>query len=76
MKGPSGRAAYQLRGIRLTRMYTKHAEGSVVVEFGDTKVISTVSVENGVRRVLKVQGQGWLRPQYGMLPRATGERNQ
>ena len=62
--------------IRITRNYTKHAEGSVLVEFGDTKVICTVSVENGVPRFLKGQGQGWLTAEYGMLPRATGERNQ
>src|SRR3989338_7517457 len=76
MKRPSGRAADQLRPIRITRNYTKHAEGSVLVEFGDTKVICTVSVESGVPRFLKGQGQGWLTAEYGMLPRATGERNQ
>ena len=76
MKRPSGRVADQLRSIRITRNYTKHAEGSVLVEFGDTKVICTVSVENGVPRFLKGQGQGWLTAEYGMLPRATGERNQ
>ena len=76
MKRPSGRAADQLRSIRITRNYTKHAEGSVLVEFGDTKVICTVSVESGVPRFLKGQGQGWLTAEYGMLPRATGERNQ
>ena len=56
MKRPSGRVADQLRPIRITRNYTKHAEGSVLVEFGDTKVICTVSVENGVPRFLKGQG--------------------
>ena len=76
MKRPSGRAADQLRSIRITRNYTKHAEGSVLVEFGDTKVICTASIENGVPRFLKGQGQGWLTAEYGMLPRATGERNQ
>jgi len=76
MKRPSGRAADQLRPIRITRHYTKHAEGSVLVEFGDTKVICTASIENGVPRFLKGQGQGWLTAEYGMLPRATGERNQ
>ena len=76
MKRPSGRAADQLRSIRITRNYTKHAEGSVLVEFGDTKVVCTVSVENGVPRFLKGQGQGWLTAEYGMLPRSTGERNQ
>lgn len=75
MKRPSGRAADQLRSIRITRNYTKHAEGSVLVEFGDTKVICTVSVENGVPRFLKGQGQGWLTAEYGMLPRATHSRS-
>ncbi|CAM5514656.1 ribonuclease PH [Pseudomonas sp. JL972] len=76
MKRPSGRAADQLRSIRITRNYTKHAEGSVLVEFGDTRVICTASIESGVPRFLKGQGQGWLTAEYGMLPRATGERNQ
>ena len=76
MKRPSGRAADQLRPIRITRRYTKHAEGSVLVGFGDTQVICTVSVESGVPRFLKGKGQGWLTAEYGMLPRATGERNQ
>lgn len=76
MNRPSGRSANQLRPIRITRHYTKHAEGSVLVEFGDTQVICTVSVETGVPRFLKGQGQGWLTAEYGMLPRATGERNQ
>jgi ribonuclease PH len=72
---PSGRAADELRPIRITRHYTKHAEGSVLVEFGETKVICTASVETGVPRFLKGQGQGWLTAEYGMLPRATGTRN-
>ncbi|WP_312919530.1 ribonuclease PH [Stutzerimonas nitrititolerans] len=76
MKRPSGRAADQLRSIRITRNYTKHAEGSVLVEFDDTKVVCTASVEAGVPRFLKGQGQGWLTAEYGMLPRATGSRNQ
>ena len=76
MKRPSGRASTQLRPVRITRNYTKHAEGSVLVEFGDTKVICTASVESGVPRFLKGQGQGWLTAEYGMLPRATGDRNQ
>lgn len=75
MNRPSGRSNDQLRAIRITRNYTKHAEGSVLVEFGDTKVICTVSVEPGVPRFLKGQGQGWLTAEYGMLPRATGDRN-
>ena len=74
MNRPSGRAADQMRPIRITRHYTKHAEGSVLVEFGDTKVICTVSAEAGVPRFLKGQGQGWLTAEYGMLPRATGSR--
>ena len=75
MKRPSGRALDQLRPITITRHYTKHAEGSVLVEFGDTKVICTVSVEAGVPRFLKGKGQGWVTAEYGMLPRATGDRN-
>lgn len=75
MKRPSERAADQLRSVRITRHYTKHAEGSVLVEFGDTRVICTASVESGVPRFLKGQGQGWLTAEYGMLPRSTGERN-
>lgn len=75
MARPSGRAANQMRAVKITRHYTKHAEGSVLVEFGDTKVICTVSVEAGVPRFLKGQGQGWLTAEYGMLPRATGSRN-
>lgn len=76
MNRPSGRALNQLRAIKMTRNYTKHAEGSVLVEFGDTKVICTVSVEAGVPRFLKGKGQGWLTAEYGMLPRSTGERMQ
>lgn len=71
---PSGRAPEQLREIRLTRNYTKHAEGSVLVEFGDTKVICTASVEDRVPRWLKGTGRGWVTAEYGMLPRSTGER--
>lgn len=74
MSRPSGRAANQLREIKITRNFTCHAEGSVMVEFGQTKVICTVSVEAGVPRFLRGQGQGWLTAEYGMLPRATGER--
>ena len=74
MTRPSGRELDQLRQVRITRNYTCHAEGSVLVEFGNTKVICTVSVENGVPRFLKGQGQGWLTAEYGMLPRATGSR--
>ena len=71
---PSGRAPDQLREIRLTRDYTKHAEGSVLVEFGDTKVICTASVEDRIPRWLKGAGKGWVTAEYGMLPRSTGER--
>lgn len=71
---PSGRAPDQLREIRLTRHYTCHAEGSVLVEFGRTKVICTASIEDGVPGFLKGKGQGWLTAEYGMLPRSTGQR--
>lgn len=71
---PSQRQFDQLRDIRLTRHYTKHAEGSVLVEFGDTKVICTASVEDSVPRFLKGQGLGWVTAEYGMLPRSTGTR--
>ncbi|MEH6492017.1 ribonuclease PH [Halopseudomonas sp.] len=76
MKRPSERAADQMRQVTLTRHYTKHAEGSVLVEFGDTKVICTVSVEAGVPRFLRGSGQGWVTAEYGMLPRSTGSRMQ
>jgi ribonuclease PH len=72
---PSGRAANALREIRITRHYTKHAEGSVLVEFGDTKVICTASVAESVPSFLRDKGQGWLTAEYGMLPRATHTRN-
>lgn len=71
---PSGRAPDQLREIKLTRNYTCHAEGSVLVEFGKTKVICTVSIDDQVPRFLKGKGQGWLTAEYGMLPRSTGSR--
>lgn len=71
---PSGRAPDELRPIRFTRGYTKHAEGSVLVEFGDTKVICTATVEERVPPFLKGQGQGWVTAEYGMLPRSTGMR--
>ena len=60
--------------FRITRQYTKHAEGSVLVEFGDTKVICTASVQLGVPPFLRGQGQGWVTAEYGMLPRSTGTR--
>lgn len=71
---PSGRAPDQLRDVTITRNYTCHAEGSVLVEFGNTKVICTASVEDGVPRFLKGSGQGWVTAEYGMLPRSTGSR--
>ncbi len=71
---PSGRALDELREVKLTRNYTKHAEGSVLVEFGDTKVICTASMDNQVPRFLKGKGQGWITAEYGMLPRSTGTR--
>ena len=71
---PSGRAADQLREIRITRDYTCHAEGSVLVEFGNTKVICTASVEENVPGFLKGKDKGWLTAEYGMLPRSTGQR--
>lgn len=71
---PSGRNADQLREVKITRNYTKHAEGSVLVEFGDTKVICTASADSGVPRFLKGKGQGWITAEYGMLPRSTGSR--
>ncbi len=73
---PSGRNPDQMREVRLTRNYTKHAEGSVLVEFGDTKVICTASVEDRVPRWLKGEGKGWVTAEYGMLPRSTGSRMQ
>jgi len=71
---PSGRAPDQIREIKLTRDYTCHAEGSVLVEFGKTRVICTVSIEDRVPGFLKGKGQGWLTAEYGMLPRSTGSR--
>ncbi|WP_146218697.1 ribonuclease PH [Halomonas sp. LBP4] len=71
---PSGRQPDQPREIRLTRDYTRHAEGSVLVEFGDTRVLCNASVEAGVPRWLRGKGQGWVTAEYGMLPRATHTR--
>lgn len=65
----------QLRPVTFTRQYTRYAEGSVLVEFGNTKVLCTASVENSVPRFLKGTGQGWVTAEYGMLPRATHTRN-
>lgn len=72
---PSNREANQLRDIKIERNYTKHAEGSVLVSFGDTKVICTASVSDNVPRFLKGKKQGWLSAEYNMLPRATNTRN-
>ena len=72
---PSERAFDQTREIRLTRDYTRHAEGSVLVEFGDTKVLCNASVEAGVPRWLRGKHQGWVTAEYGMLPRATHSRS-
>lgn len=74
MSRPSGRAADETRSIKMSRNYTRHAEGSVLIEFGDTKVICNATIEEGVPRFLKGQGQGWLTAEYGMLPRSTGSR--
>ena len=71
---PSGRAPDELRPITITRHYTKHAEGSVLIEFGDTKVLCNASVEEKVPGFLRGQGQGWVTAEYGMLPRSTGSR--
>lgn len=71
---PSGRAIDQLRSIKLTKDFTKHAEGSVLIECGDTRVICTASIEDRVPAFLKGKGQGWLTAEYGMLPRSTHTR--
>ncbi len=72
---PSGRAANELRPVVLRRGFTKHAAGSVLVEFGDTKVICTASVETGVPPFLRGQGRGWVTAEYGMLPSSTHTRS-
>jgi ribonuclease PH len=71
---PSGRAPNEIRNVNITRHYTKHAEGAVLIEFGDTKVLCTASVEERVPGFLKGSGQGWVTAEYGMLPRSTGSR--
>ena len=76
MTRPSGRQADELRKVCFTRRYTKHAEGSVLVEFGDTKVLCTASVEEKVPGFLRGQGRGWITAEYGMLPRATNTRTE
>ncbi|GAB2180838.1 ribonuclease PH [Denitratisoma sp. agr-D3] len=75
MTRPSGRAPAQLRPLTITRQYTCHAEGSVLVAFGNTKVLCTASVEEKVPGFLKGKGQGWVTAEYGMLPRSTHTRS-
>lgn len=72
---PSGRAPDQLREVRLTPDYTRHAEGSVLAEFGETRVLCNASVEDRVPHFLRNSGEGWITAEYGMLPRATHTRN-
>jgi ribonuclease PH len=72
---PSGRTPNQLRPVRLSGRFAKHAEGAVLIEFGDTQVLCTASVEEGVPFFLRGKGQGWVTAEYGMLPRATHTRN-
>src|SRR5690625_3754154 len=72
---PSGRSTDQMREIRFTRQYTMHAEGSVLVEFGNTKVLCTASVEQGVPRFMRGQGCGWLTAEYAMMPRSIISRS-
>lgn len=74
MQRPSGRSPEQLRDISITRNFTCHAEGSVLVCFGNTKVICTATAEAGVPRFMRGQGKGWVTAEYGMLPRSTGSR--
>lgn len=71
---PSARAADQLRSIKITRDYIKHADGSVLIESGDTRVICTASIDNSVPGFLRGKGRGWVTAEYGMLPRSTGSR--
>jgi len=73
---PNGRRAAELRPVRIQRRYTKHAEGSVLVEFGDTRVLCTASVEERVPAFLKESGRGWVTAEYGMLPRSTNTRTE
>ena len=72
---PSGRSAEQMRVVRIERGYTRHAEGSVLVAFGETRVLCTASVENRVPAFLRGKGEGWVTAEYGMLPRATHTRS-
>src|SRR5690606_20317653 len=72
---PSGRAPDQLRPVRIERGFTRHAEGSVLVSFGDTRVLSTASIDNKVPAFLRGKGEGWMTAEYGMLPRSTHPRS-
>jgi len=72
---PSGRAPDELRAVKFARRYTQHAEGSVLVEFGGTRVLCTATVEQGVPPFLRQSGKGWVTAEYGMLPRATHTRS-
>lgn len=74
MDRPSGRSNNQLRSVNFSRGATKHAEGSVIAEFGDTRVLCTATVSQGVPRFMKGEGRGWITAEYGMLPRSTNER--
>ncbi|CAG8999691.1 MAG: Ribonuclease PH [Candidatus Celerinatantimonas neptuna] len=74
MMRPNDRAVTEVRPISITRHYTCHAEGSVLITFGNTRVLCTATVEDGVPRFLKGKGQGWITAEYGMLPRSTGSR--
>src|SRR6201991_965784 len=74
-KGPSGRAADEPRAVLFIRSFTKHAEGSVLVDFGNTRVLCTATVEEGVPGFLRGKGQGWVTAEYGMLPRSTHTRS-
>ena len=71
---PSGREPNQMRNVTITRNYTMHAEGSVLVEFGNTKVLCTATVESRVPGWMRGSNQGWVTAEYGMLPRSTGSR--
>jgi len=71
---PSARAVDELRPVKITRNYIKHADGAVLIEFGDTRVICTASIENSVPGFLRGKGSGWVTAEYGMLPRSTGKR--
>src|SRR5687768_18257906 len=71
---PSGRAAAELRTVSITRGFTRHAEGSVLIAFGDTRVLCTASVESRVPGFLRGKGEGWVTAEYGMLPRSTHTR--